>query len=85
MSLHTGMHWKLILDMCKKKLSEIQSEDVLLWLLRGAAFGIVLFGLYAFVQQKMTDYLFMRTHFVFFDETKSGFLFYTDRREEDEI
>ncbi|MCM1218035.1 MAG: SUMF1/EgtB/PvdO family nonheme iron enzyme [Lachnospiraceae bacterium] len=78
MSLHTGMHWKLILDMCKKKLPEIKSEDVFLWLLRGAAFGIVLFGIYAASQQKIMDYLFMRTHFVFFDETKSVFLFYME-------
>lgn len=78
MSLHTGMHWKLILSMCKKKLPEIKERDVFLWLLRGVAFGTVLFGLYAFAQQKMTDYLFMRTHFVFFDETKSVFLFYTE-------
>lgn len=78
MSLHTGMHWKLIFGMCKRKLPEIKSGDVFLWLLRGAAFGIVLFGIYAFAQQKMTDYLFMRTHFVFFDETKSVFLFYAE-------
>lgn len=78
MSLHTGMHWKLILGMCKRKLPEIKSGDVFLWLLRGAAFGIMLFGIYAFAQQKMTDYLFMRTHFVFFDETKSVFLFYAE-------
>ena len=78
MSLHTGMHWKLILDMCKRKLPKIKSEEVFLWLLRGAAFGIVLFGTYAFSQQQMTDYLFMRTHFVFFDETKSVFLFYAE-------
>ena len=78
MSLHTGMHWKLILGMCKRKLPEIKSGDVFLWLLRGAAFGIVLFGIYAFAQQKMTDYLFMRTHFVFFDETKFVFMFYAE-------
>ncbi len=69
---------RLILGMCKKKLPEIKSEDVFLWLLRGVAFGIVLFGIYAFTQQKMPDYLFMRTHFVFFDETKSVFLFYVE-------
>ncbi len=33
MSLHTGMHWKLILGMCKGKLPEIKSGDVFLWLL----------------------------------------------------
>ncbi|MCM1496748.1 MAG: SUMF1/EgtB/PvdO family nonheme iron enzyme [Bacteroides sp.] len=78
MSLHMGMHWKLILGMCKKKLPEIKERDVFLWLLRGAAFGIVLFGLYASSQQKIIDYLFMRTHFVFFDERKSVFLFYAE-------
>lgn len=78
MSLHTGMHWKLILGMCKRKLPVVKSGDIFIWLLRGAAFGIVLFGMYGFVQQKMTDYLFMRTHFVFFDETKSVFVFYME-------
>ena len=78
MSLHTGMHWKLILDMCKNNLPEIKSKDVFLWLLRGTALGIGLFGIYGFVQQKMADYLFMQTHFVFFDETKSVLIFYVE-------
>lgn len=78
MSLHTGMHWKLMLNMCKKKLPDIKSKDIFIWLLRGAALAIVLFGGYAFVQQKMADYLFMRTHFVFFDETKSAPMFYAE-------
>ncbi len=78
MSLHTGMHWKIVLDMLGRKLPEMKSKDVLLWLLRGAAFGVALFGVYAFVGQKMTDYLFMRTHFVFFDETKPVLLFYAE-------
>ncbi len=78
MSLHTGMHWKIVLDMCRRKLPEMKSKDVLLWLLRGAVFGVALFGVYAFVGQKMTDYLFMRTHFVFFDETKPVLLYYAE-------
>ncbi len=78
MSLHTGMHWKLMLNMCKKKLPDIKSKDIFIWLMRGAALAIVLFGGYAFVQQKMADYLFMRTHFVFFDETKSAPMFYAE-------
>ena len=78
MSLHTGMHWKLVLGMCKNRMPERKIDDLFLWLLRGAAFSIVLFGIYAFMQQKMTDYLFMRTHFVFFDETKPVWMFYVE-------
>ena len=78
MSLHTGMHWKLVLGTCKSKMPERKIADVFLWLLRGAAFGIVLFGIYGFMQQKMTDYLFMQTHFVFFDEAKSMLMFYAE-------
>lgn len=78
MSLHTGMHWKLVLGMCKNRMPERKMDDWFLWLLRGAAFSIVLFGIYGFMQQKMTDYLFMRTHFVFFDETKPVWMFYVE-------
>lgn len=78
MSLHTGMHWKLVLDMCKNRMPERKMDDWFLWLLRGAAFSIVLLGIYGFMQQKMTDYLFMRTHFVFFDETKPVWMFYVE-------
>lgn len=77
MSLHTGLHWHLILDIYKSKLQK-KTGDVSLRMLRGAAFGIVLFGVYGFVQQRMADYLFMQTHFVFLDETKSVFRFYAE-------
>ena len=37
------------------------------WGLRAAALGFSGFGLYAFFKNKIPDYLFLRSHFVFFD------------------
>lgn len=48
------------------------------WLCRGIGAEVALFGVYVFIRQNMVDYLFLRTAFVFWDETKSAVLFFSE-------
>lgn len=78
MSLHTGMHWGMVVRLGTKFRKKSESEDGLTWLARGLAAAISIFGIYAFIQQDMPDYLFLKTAFVFWDETKPAAMFFLE-------
>lgn len=75
MALHTGLHWSMVVKLGTKFRKKTESEDELTWFARGFAAAISIFGIYAFVQQNMPDYLFLKTAFVFWDETKTAAAF----------
>lgn len=78
MSLHTGMHWGMVVRLGTKFRKKSESEDGLTWLARGLAAAISIFGIYAFIQQDMPDYLFLKTAFVFWDKTKPAAMFFLE-------
>lgn len=78
MSLHLGLHWSMAVKLGGKLRKEKKSDSLLVWLARGLSVAVALFGIYAFVRQDMADYLFLRTAFVFWDETKTAFLFFAE-------
>lgn len=78
MSLHTGMHWGMVVRLGTKFRKKSESEDGLTWLAKGLAAAISIFGIYAFIQQDMPDYLFLKTAFVFWDETKPAAMFFLE-------
>ena len=78
MSLHTGMHWGMVVRLGTKFRKKSESEDGLTWLARGLAAAISIFGIYAFIQQDRPDYLFLKTAFVFWDETKPAAMFFLE-------
>ena len=78
MSLHTGMHWNMILSIGQRFHKGNKSDDWGIWLARGIALAVALFGIYSFIQQNMVDYLFLRTAFVFWDETKPAWMFFVE-------
>ncbi len=45
---------------------------------RLAAAALAVYGIYAFIVQHMTDYLFLQTHFVMFDETKTAAVYFAE-------
>lgn len=47
-------------------------------ILRIAAIVLSVYGLYAFIAQHMTEYLFLQTHFVLFDETKAAAFYFAE-------
>ena len=68
MSLHLGMHWKMLLG-------KLPTEKILFSLISLAIAG---YGLYAFVKRDILTYLFLQTEFVFLDYGESILLFYLD-------
>lgn len=67
MSIHLGLHWGMIMGMVRK-MSGIKNASVArTWVLRGLALLVCGFGIYAFLKHNISDYLFLRSQFVFFD------------------
>lgn len=66
MSLHLGLHWTMILGMLRRLYKTVHSPHRTL-ILRCIAGVISGFGIVFFVRNRLTDYLFLRTHFVMLD------------------
>ena len=77
MSAHLGMHMEMLMEM-GRKLFRTSKNGVRTWILRAAAAGISIYGIYAFFIQQIPDYLFLQTHFVLFDETKAAAVYFVE-------
>jgi len=62
MSAHVGLHAGIVAKRIKGSAAK--------WLVRILTLGVSVYGVYAFVAQKIANYLFLTTHFVLYDETK---------------
>lgn len=77
MALHLGLHWNRILGMVRKAAGSADAK----WkrnLLRIAAALIAAYGLYAFWKNQFLSYMFLTSHFVFFDFERPAVLFFTE-------
>lgn len=70
MSLHLGLHWSMVLT-AVRRLSNARWLCWLGWLT--AAYGV-----YALWKRELLDYLFLRTHFAFFDYEEPILFFFAD-------
>lgn len=70
MSLHLGFHWSMVLA-AARRFFKAQRLRWLGWLT--AAYGV-----YAFWKRGLPEYLFLRTHFVFFDYAEPVVFFFAD-------
>lgn len=77
MALHLGLHWNMILGMVRKAAGSAASKRTRL-ILRIIAALIAGYGLYAFLKNQFLSYMFLRTHFVFFDYERPALLFFTE-------
>ncbi|MCD8109164.1 MAG: hypothetical protein LUE14_03565, partial [Clostridiales bacterium] len=64
LSLHLGFHWNMMIAIAKRHLRPNRSRTRVL---RGTAFIIATYGIYAFVKRNIGNYMLLRYHFVFFD------------------
>ena len=76
MSVHLGFHWSMILGMARQLFRE--SSAVRKWTGRTLALLISGYGIYAFIKRDIGDYMFLRSHFVFFDYEEPLLFFYLD-------
>lgn len=78
MSAHLGMHMEMLIGAGRKLFRISGKNTVRTWILRAAAAGISIYGIYAFFVQQLSDYLFLQTHFVLFDETKAAAVYFAE-------
>ena len=78
MSAHLGLNWSVMLSAGNKFLHIKKDSAVRTWALRILAIGVSAYGIYAVISQKLYQYLFLQTHFVLFDETKTAFVFFLE-------
>lgn len=67
MSLHLGLHWRMIMGLAKKTTNTKTASNVRTWPLRLMAVLISAYGLYAFLKNNIASYLYLKNQFVYFD------------------
>lgn len=78
MPAHLGMHMDMLMGAGRRLFRISEKNAGRTWMLRAAAAGISIYGVYGFFAQRIPDYLFLRTHFVLFDETKPAVVYFAE-------
>ena len=76
MGLHLGFHWNMMMGMAGKMAKT--SSGARKWALRAIAAFLVGYGVYAFIKREIGSYMFLKSHFVFFDFEDPVVLFLFD-------
>ncbi len=72
MSVHLGLHWSMILGMCRKLTGGREKPQAVTWILRIMAALLAVYGLYLFGRRDILSYMFLKQQFVFFDFEQSA-------------
>lgn len=72
MSAHLGMHMEMLMGVGRKLFKLSEKNTARTWVLRIITVVMSVYGIYAFVAQNISDYLFLKTAFAFFDEQKGA-------------
>lgn len=74
MSLHLGFHWIIMLNPARKLIGKPPVK----WTLKAIGTVIAGYGVYAFIKRDLSQYLLLKTHFVFFDFEEPMIFFVLD-------
>lgn len=77
MALHFGLHWNRMLGVIRKVTGPVSSKRMRIFLRMIAAL-IAGYGAYAFLKNQLLSYMFLTSHFVFFDYEKPVPLFFAE-------
>jgi hypothetical protein len=78
MSVHLGLHWNMIMNMVRKAMNVAKTLVWRMVLLRIVVILIVGYGIYSFFTRQFTDYMFLRSQFVFIDFSEFLLFFFID-------
>ena len=78
MSFHAGMHGNVMMGMFRKAAHTQQTSKIRTWSLRVIAVLLAICGIHAFVKNRISSYLFLRTQFVFIDFSQPIFFVLKD-------
>ena len=76
MSLHLGIHWRMMTGMAGKMFAKPSAARK--WVVRALGAAAAVYGLYAFIKRDIGSYMLMQVHFVFFDYSEPVILFILD-------
>lgn len=77
MSLHLGLHWGVMMG-TMRRVTKLQPSRIRTAVLRGLMILVVVYGTLTFIHNEIPSYLFLRTHFVFFDFDQTLISFFLD-------
>ncbi len=72
MSVHLGLHWRMVLGMCRKLTGSREKAKIITWILWVMAVIPAMYGLYLFGRKDILSYMFLKQQFVFFDFEQSA-------------
>ncbi|MGI6011869.1 MAG: DUF4405 domain-containing protein [Ruminococcus sp.] len=78
MSLHLGLHWNMIMGLVRKAANIRRPSLTRVWILRILAAILCVYGIYAFMKNSIASYMFLQTHFVFFDVDQTLISFFAE-------
>ena len=78
MSFHAGMHGNMMMGVLRKTSHTQQPSKIRAWSLRVIALLLAICGVHAFVKNRISSFLFLRTQFVFIDFSRPIFLVLID-------
>lgn len=78
MSLHLGLHWDMILKMCRKAAGIKSGSKIRSVVAFIAAADIAGYGVWVFIGRDFPTYMFLKSEFVFMDYSEPKVLFYID-------
>ena len=78
LSAHLGLHWGIILGVVRKAAGNRKPSALRTVILRVLTCGISAYGVFAFIKHQIADYLFLQSHFVFFDYEQPPALYFLD-------
>lgn len=78
MSTHLGLHWNMVIRTIQKGMQIKKSSKLRSILLFFIGTAISLYGVAVFIRRDFSDYLMLKSEFVFLDYGESAFLFYMD-------
>ena len=77
MSVHLGLHWGMVVNMCRKALGR-EVPMALVWLSRVCAAAVAVYGAFCFCRADIVSYLFLTVKFAFLDYEKHAFIVLTE-------
>ena len=78
LSAHLGLHWGIMLGAARKAAGNRKPSALRTVVLRVLTCGISAYGVFAFIKHQIADYLFLQSHFVFFDYEQPPALYFLD-------
>ena len=78
LSAHLGLHWGMMMGMVRKMAKVKTASLTRRTVLRILACGISAYGAYGFIKHRISDYLFLRSMFVFFDFEQPPIQFFAE-------